>query len=473
VRERLTQVEAELEPIQARARGQRGRRVEEIAVLSTCNRVEVYAVAPDGESSATVFATLGAVLGLDGDIDACRRLEGRDAVRHLLRVAAGLDSMALGESEIQGQVAVAGESARREGAAGPLLAALFRAAVRTGKRVRRETAIGRRPGSVSSAAVDLAGQQAGGLRGRRIAVLGAGRIARKVLAALEGRGAGRIVVVNRTLATARALTRKLGADAASLDDLATILRETDVLLTATGSPTPVVGATMAAAAVAGRAAPLIVIDLAVPRDVDPGVRTLPGIRAFDLDDLAARLEETSAARRAEVPRAEAIVAEELERFEAWRARAGSLRVVSDLRRRADSLRRAELDRLLRRLPAADAELRERLERFSRALVNKLLHGPTERLRLDADDRQSHRYAQLARRLFDLAEDEGGSTLPPAHRLHEGADSLDRRVRQHSMPQVGDVAGPVECGEQCPGPLLEDAAGRVEPGRVQVSLPADA
>jgi glutamyl-tRNA reductase len=406
-RERLALSGPALEAVLDRAaayRTAKPRPADEVAILSTCNRVELYAAAPAASPQA-LETWLAEAVGLDPRVPRppFRRLADGEVIRHLFRVAAGLDSMVLGESEILGQVAAAGDTARRRRAAGPVLSALFRAAVRAGKQVRRETAIGRHPASVSSVAVGLGASLTGGLEGRGAVVIGAGLMARKTVAALRKRAVGRIVIVNRTPEAAAALAADCGpgATARGLDQLVAVLADADLVISTTGAPAPLVGVAMLRAALEGRDRPLVLIDVAVPRDVDPAAADLPGLRLVDLDQLHAHIERGAAARRGEAPRAETLVAKAAERFAAELPRTVGLPIIAELRREADAARRAELRRLLRRLPEADAALAERLERFSRALTNRLLHRPTERLRAEAGNGRTEELTRVTRELFGL------------------------------------------------------------------------
>ncbi|HEV8358327.1 MAG TPA: glutamyl-tRNA reductase [Gemmatimonadales bacterium] len=390
----------------ARAAGRIG--VSELVILSTCNRLEVYTAPPEGSAGDSAPGPLltdflADALSVDPAAFGSRFLcyTGAAAAGHLCRVAAGLDSMVLGESEILGQVAGAHEVAVRLGSTGPALTALFRTAIRSGRRVRSETAIGRDSGSISSLAVKLAARAAGGVGGKCVAVLGAGLMARKAVTALSSQGAGEIVVVSRTTASAAALASAWGGEARTFEELTSVLARAHIVIGSTSAPHPVVAASEVRRVAAERTAPLVFIDIAVPRDVEPAVREIPGVQLFDLDDLQIRLDRSLARRRKEVPRAEAIVVEEVERFEASQAGSGVPEVVAELRRQAEQVRARELARVLRRLPAADAELRRRLERFSRTLVNQLLHRPTARLRVEAGNGHATEYARIARELFGL------------------------------------------------------------------------
>ena len=385
--------------------------LSELAILSTCNRLELYAVAPDAPDagrSEAVWADLRAFVAetralgeAELEPHAVRHADA-EAARHLCRVAAGLDSMVLGESEILGQVADAQKAAMRQRSGGPVLAALFRTAIRAGRRARTETPIGRKPMSVGSVAVALAAQATGDLAGRCVAVVGAGRMARKAVTAFRARGVGGIIVVNRTQAAAAELASAWGGEASTFEELPQVLGRADIVISSTGAPHTVIGAPVVRQAMVDRQRPLVLIDIAIPRDVEAAVGGIPGVHLFDLDDLAAPLDENAVERRKEIPRVEAIVAEEVGRFAEWQAEREILPLVSTLRQQAESVRSQELNRLLRQLPELDAAVQERVDQFSRALVNKLLHEPTERLRAEATNGNAVEYAEVARALFGLA-----------------------------------------------------------------------
>ncbi len=408
--------------------------ISELVILSTCNRLELYAVVPgsrgeegeEGGGGDGAWAVLSGFLAetlalepMEFERQVVRLVDG-EAARHLCRVAAGLESMVLGESEILGQVAEAHRAALSQRSTGPVLSTLFRTAIRAGKRARTETAVGRNPASLGSVAAEYSVMVAGDLSGRCVAVVGAGRMARKAVTALRARGAGEILVVNRTLAAGADLAREWGGEALSFERLSWALARADIVITSTSAPHTIIGVPLVQQAMAGRQRPLVFIDIAVPRDVDPAVRTIPAVHVFDLDDFQTRLDRTSLQRQKEVPRVEEIVAEESRLFDEWLAGVDLLPVVRELRRKAETLRRAELARLLRRGPGLDDALRERLDHFSRTLVNKLLHAPTERLRAEASNGHAVEYAQIARALFGLggarsAEPEGESGETPGKR----------------------------------------------------------
>jgi glutamyl-tRNA reductase len=356
--------------------------------LSTCNRTELYA---DGVDEADALAALEAVAGepLDGVV---YRLHEDAAALHLFRVAAGLDSLVPGEGEILGQVRSAYEAA----APGALLDRVFRQALGVGKRVRTETAIGESPASVSSAAAALAAQVFGDLTGRRVLLVGAGRIGELAAANLASRGAEIAFVANRTAETAREVAHRFGGQALSLDGIPARLGEVDVVVSSTSAAQPVL---RAADVPSKRRTPLFFIDIAVPRDIDEAIGRLDGCFLYDIDDLEAVVAETLAGRRTEAERAEELVAEEVDRFRAWQASLDVVPAIASLRARAEEIRNAELAKL--RVP--DDE-RRTLESVTAQILNKLLHLPTVRMKEAAVSPDGVAYADAVRHLFGL-EDE--------------------------------------------------------------------
>ncbi|HKN94155.1 MAG TPA: glutamyl-tRNA reductase [Thermoleophilaceae bacterium] len=382
-------------------------RVAEAAAVSTCNRTEVYVVSDDPEHARTAGA---------GALVACSRISAPElacahyalyeeaAAGHLFRLTGGLDSMVLGESEVQGQVKAAAALAAEEGALGPLLDGLFRQAVAAGARLRRETRISDGPMSVSSVAVDIARRAFPDLASRRVLLVGAGRMAESTGMALRRRGAGDIVVLNRTLSAARALASCLGARAAELGALAEELPEADMVVCSTDAPHPIVTRAHVEAALSPRPErPLVLIDLAVPRDVEPEVSGVPGAILYDIDDLDRNIKASLDGRRRELASAEAIVAEEVVRFRGWRNGLAVAPVVDALYSHVEDLRRAELARAGGKLDRAQREL---LDAFSRSLVTKLLHDPAARLR----GHGSLRHAEAIRELFGLDHERGGDVV---------------------------------------------------------------
>ena len=361
----------------------------EAVVLSTCNRTEIYVAAEDAEASA-----LEALRSLGGDELArvAYRLTDHAAALHLFRVAAGLDSLVPGEGEILGQVRAAYEA----GAPGPLLNRLFHEAVRAGKRARSQTTIGESPSSVPAAGAALAQQVFGDLAGRSVLVIGAGAVGELAARGLASRGATIAAVASRSLEHARELAEGFGAEASGLDDLRQRLGEVDVVVACTSSPSFLVASEDISDR---RGRPLFLIDLAVPRDVDPAVNELDACYVYDIDDLQAVVDATFVGRRREAERAETIVAEEAERFRTWHASLDVVPTIASLRARAEAIRAAELSKA----KLTEAE-REAVESITTQILNKLLHLPTIRMKEAAAAADGVLYADAERHLFGL-EDE--------------------------------------------------------------------
>jgi glutamyl-tRNA reductase len=380
--------------------------VEEHTVLSTCYRVELYAYLVDGveEAREELIGVLANGHGVERDllVNHLYVHAGEDVARHLCRVAAGLDSLVLGEAEILGQVGDAFEQGRAAETTGPVLALLFRTAVTAGRRARNETAIGANPATASSMAMALAEGALGNLRDKNALVVGAGRIALQTLKAATGRGIASTAVANRTKERAVEAATPFGATSYGLDELTSALTWADVAVTATSSEEPVVPTDAVAAAMAAREGrPLVLVDLAVPADVERSAGEVPGVRLFDVDDLRAGLDDAMAARLREVPKVETVVAEEVESFSRRFRELEIEPLVAALRRQAESIRELELERTLRELGEVDPETADRIEHLSRALVKKLLHEPTVRLRARAGEGDADDVAAAVRELFGL------------------------------------------------------------------------
>jgi glutamyl-tRNA reductase len=359
--------------------------------LSTCNRTELYLAGEREERAVSALAELAGE-PLDGVL---YRLHDDDAALHLFRVAAGLDSLVTGESEILGQVRGAFESIEPDG----LLDRVFRQALSLGKRVRSETAIGESPASVPSAAAALAAQVFGDLAGRRVLLIGAGRIAELAASNLASRGASIAYVANRSPDAARGLADRFGGTGLGLDSLGPALADVDVVVSSTTAPGFVLGA---GEVPARRHRPLFFIDIAVPRDLDPGLSRLDGCFLYDIDDLEAVVAESLAGRRAEAERAEEFAVEEVERFRSWRASLDVVPAITSLRAHAEEIRSAELAKLDGRL--TDVE-RAQLESVTSQILNKLLHLPTVRMKEAAVTADGPLYAETVRHLFGLEEEE--------------------------------------------------------------------
>jgi glutamyl-tRNA reductase len=381
--------------------GRLGRRLgAEAVVLSTCNRTELY-LARDEPSEELAVATLTEIAGDRADdlSAALYRLRDEAAALHLFRVAAGLDSLVPGEGEILGQVRTAFEA----GSSGSFLDRLFRQALSTGRRVRIETAIGESPASVPAAAAALAQQVFGELTGRRVLILGAGKMSEATARNLVSRGAEIGVVANRTLAHGEDLADKLGARALELDAITGELEHVDVVVSATSASGHVLSRDAVAAALRSRKGrPLLLVDLAVPRDLDPAINELEGCFLYDVDDLEAVVTETISGRRSEATRAERLVAEEAERFREWHAALEVVPTIASLRAQAEQIRDTELARVGGRLSQAE---REQVEFVTTQIVAKLLHLPTIRMKEAAAAADGVLYADVVRHLFGLDEEE--------------------------------------------------------------------
>jgi glutamyl-tRNA reductase len=367
----------------------------EAVCLSTCNRTELYLAEESAEEAERKAEA--ALLALEEELGpALYRLRDEAAALHLFRVAAGLDSMVPGEGEILGQVRAAHEA----GATGPILDRLFRDALHAGKKARTETAIGESPASVSSAAAALAEQVFGDLSDRAVLVVGAGKAGELAIKSLVARGATIAFVANRTAERAEELTVRFGGKPITLDDVPASLEHVDVVLSSTSAR----GWTLtrddverSLQARKGRA--LFLIDLAVPRDLEPAIHDLDGCYLYDIDDLEAVVAETLAGRRREAERAEAIVAGEADRFRDWTASLDVVPAIASLRARAEEIREAELERA--KLSGAE---RRAAESVTAAVLNKLLHLPTIRMKQAAAAADGVIYADAVRHLFGL-EDE--------------------------------------------------------------------
>jgi glutamyl-tRNA reductase len=367
----------------------------EAVCLSTCNRTELY-LADDSADDAERRAE-AALLALEAELGpALYRLGDESAALHLFRVAAGLDSMVPGEGEILGQVRAAYEA----GATGPILDRLFRQALHAGRKARSETGIGESPASVSSAAAVLAEQVFGDLRDRKVLVIGAGKIGDLAARNLLSRGAHIAWIANRTADRAVELAARFGSTAVTLELVEEQLATADVVISSTSAPGWTLDRTQVARALQGRRGrPLFFIDLAVPRDLDPAIHELDGCYLYDIDDVQAVVAETLAGRRREAERAEAIVAEEAERFREWQASLDVVPAIASLRARAEEIRTAELERA----KLSDSE-RRAAESVTAAVLNKLLHLPTIRMKEAAAAADGVIYADAVRHLFGL-EDE--------------------------------------------------------------------
>lgn len=374
-------------------------------ILSTCNRLEVYGLVEDPDSGRQSLCNFLADLHRISYEEFAPYLYtyyDNEAVLHLLSVAAGLDSMILGEAQVLGQVTQAYEAALSEGTAGPVMSNLFRRAIRAGKRARNETTIGHNAASVSYAAVQLAKKIFGDLQSRLVLVVGAGEMGELTAKTLMDNGAQGLIVANRTYDRAVQLAQQWNGQAFKFDQLAEALCQADIVITATDAPHAIIHAGMVHKALAMREGrPLFFIDIAVPRDVESAVRHIPNVHYYDVDDLQAVIATNIEERRREIPKVEAIMAEEAGQFAAWLKSLDVVPTIAGLREFAEGIRQAELEKALRRLNGISERERNIVCALSVGIVNKLLHEPTVRLRQHANGHSGFYYSQAIRELFGL------------------------------------------------------------------------
>jgi len=396
VRERLALPdERQTELLQAMAQAP-----AEALLISTCNRVELYVLGPGDDLQDRTRAALARAAG-DDLLPYLYAHRGEAAVLHLFRVAASLDSMVLGEPQVLGQVKDAFEQAQRMGAARGELTRICAAAFGSAKRVRTETDLGRAATSMASAAVVMARHVFDGLDGKTVLLVGAGEMAELGGKHVLSAGASRVLVTNRTFERAEALAVSLGGEAVPFERLEESLVLADMVVCTTASPAPLITREKVARVLKPRRhRPLILVDLAVPRDVDPDVSTLDGVYAFDVDDIQKVVDQNQAARTAAAASAEVLVSEELGRYIRQRAVREQVPVLAQLRARAEQIRRAELERAMANLSAPlGPEQLKVIEAMTSAIVNKMLHQPTARLRaVEAGDSE---LADAAAELFGL------------------------------------------------------------------------
>lgn len=381
--------------------------IAELVILSTCNRVELYAV-----SKESVFDSLETFLSEArgfpiGELHPLLyQLMDEEAVQHLMKVAAGLDSLVVGEPQILGQVTHALELARGQGAAGPLLNRLFQVAIHAGKRARTETEISRNPASVSSLAASLCQHAHPDLKAAEVVILGAGEMAELAVEALRKRGVEKILVVNRTLERARGLAERWNAETATFESIHEALNRADILIASTGAPHTLIHPEMVRVAMQERPhRSLVLVDIAVPRDIDPEISEIPHVRLYDIDNLNEHLEQSLAERAVEVPRVESILVVEQDKFMDFFTSLNMLPLIADLRQQAEAIRQNELEKTLRRLPDLTEAERNRIEALTQALVKKILDAPTQRLRAEAGSPRAPEYAEVARALFNLTDEQ--------------------------------------------------------------------
>jgi glutamyl-tRNA reductase len=378
--------------------------LEETLVLSTCNRSEVYGVPPEAahESAAALSQFLSGFHSVRQDLLSVSLYHhyDREAVRHLFRVASGLDSMLLGEAEILGQVREAYRLAHENGATGPVLNRLFQGALEIGKRVRTETELGTRPMSVASAGVKLAERIFGKLKERSALVLGAGTISEQVVSQLRDRQIARLYVMNRSRDRAESLAEEYGGKVVGWGDWDSALAVPDMIVSSVSSEDAVLSRAILERAMSSRGnRALFVMDLGMPRNVDPGAVDLYNFYLYNLDDLTEIVQQNRNARESEVPKAEVLVDEQVNKFLSWQASVELVDVVATLRTQVREQRAAFVRTRLDRLPQLSAEQREALEQLMDEMLEKLMLGPVERLRGERELRKKIQNVEAIRDLF--------------------------------------------------------------------------
>ena len=400
VREALAFPKEGLPEALARVREEAG--LGEAVILSTCNRVEVYGRSADSSGDAVAaFLARYHSRNLEDIAPHLYRLEGEAAVRHAFRVAASLDSMVMGEPQILGQVKDAYEVAEKAGSLGSVLSALRNRSVAAAKRARTETAIGRNAVSVSHVAVELARKIFGELRDRSVLLVGAGKMSEVAARQMVRDGARASVLGGRTFEKAEQLAAALGGRAAPLEALRAELARADIVISGTGAPGIVIRREdVEAAQAARRGRPLFLIDIAVPRDVAEDAGKVSGVFLYDLDDIKTVAEANLRERKKEASAAEAILEQEIKEFLEWRRSLEVVPLLVELRKRADEIRRTEIEKARRRLGPLTPEQESALEAATSAIVNKLLHGPTVQLKQMAGNGQPE-HVGFIRKLFGL------------------------------------------------------------------------
>jgi glutamyl-tRNA reductase len=404
--------------------------VREAAALSTCNRTELYLVVADpvaAESEALGILARQAEIQPTELAGHLYSLRSSDAAQHLFRVTAGLDSMILGEAEIQGQVKRAYELALVEGSTGPVLNRLFRGALAAGKRARSETAVSEKGVSISSVAVELAQRTLGDLAQRRVLVIGAGETAELTARALVARGAQTVFIANRRYDRAIGLAQRFGGQAVRFDELPEQLGQADIVVSATMSPHHIVEPDELREVMASREGrPLLIVDIAVPRDVDPTCRDIIGVSLHDVDDVQGMVERNASGREAEARRAETILDAERRAFERWLGSLEVLPTLTALRDRADEIVRRVLAENEPRWESLSEADRKRLGKMASAIASRLLHEPTLRLKRSAEDEDAYVYVQVLRELFGLDAENA-----PARQQDASVTPLRRQGRKRS------------------------------------------
>lgn len=382
--------------------------VHEWTVLATCHRFELYAMAEASRSEAVTAALSIMLTEVSGaDAETAGHLwhvrYDEDAANHLCRVAAGLDSMVLGEAQIQGQVVAAYQAALEAGTVGPVLSSTFRAAIRVGKRARTETNISVSATSMSSVALSMVAPHIPDFVDAQVVVVGAGEMSRLALKALRARRAQHVTIVNRTVSHAESARLDPAWRASGLEGLDKAIAEADLIFAATSAARYILTAGQVRSALAGRPRPLALVDLAMPRDIDPDAREIEGVLLIDVDTLREGIDLSLASRSQAIPAVNLIIDEEMGKWHAEMRELSLRPIVVELRQRAERIRQQEVERTMRFIGAVDADTADHIHHLSRALVNKLLHEPTVRIKELSHDDDAERYVATLCDLFGLDE----------------------------------------------------------------------
>ncbi len=413
--------------------------VDEAVAISTCNRTELHLIVRDAvEAENVALSALSREAGIAPTelLGRIYSLRGIEAVRHLFSVVSGLDSMIVGEAEVQGQVKRAYELALVEGVTGPVANRLFRDALAAGKRARTETAISRSHVSISTVAVQLARAVLGELNTRRVLVLGAGEQGQLTAAALHASGARTIFIANRRYDRAIGLAQRFGGEAVRFDELPAQLVDADIVVSCTASPHQIVGhEEMAVVAEQRQGRPLLLIDIAVPRDIDPSCRDLTGITLYDMDDLQREVARNMTGREAEAELAQLIIEQEVKRFEAWLAGLDVVPTIAALRARGEEIVESVLADNERRWESISDADRDRVGAMARSIVSRLLHEPTLRLKRSSEDDGAYVFVQALRELFGLEPESSPADLERDRGAEASVASLDAHRRGHRRGNV--------------------------------------
>ena len=419
--------------------------IEEAVLLSTCNRVEVVVMTQNLDAAQHALLEFFGRELAEGALPAGKALSqltylrhGREAIEHVFRVASAIDSMVVGEPQILGQVKDAYRDATEVGACGAVLSRLYQRAFATAKRVKNETGIAERPVSVARVAVDLAKQIFESLEDKSALLIGAGEMIEAALVALDDHGLGERRIANRTAAHAEELAQRFGGTAHGLDELDALLVQTDVVLSCVGGDHVVLTRERVEAALAnrrrGQSRPLFLIDIGVPRNIDPAVHELDSAYLYDLDDLQGVAAANEEERRRESERAQRIVIEEREHFDGWLVALQAVPTIRDLRQRAEGIRQAEVERYAGRI-GLDANQHEALEKLTRGIVNKIMHAPISRLRDETDREMGLARLEEVRHLFGL--DDGAADVDVNVEV-DSSRTRDRRGGPNSGSDEDDV-----------------------------------